>query len=243
VTSRSSVGIVARRITARGPLGTAFESVDLEAEPGDLVAVTGPAGSGRSSLLLAVAGRLRLVAGELIVGGHRLPMRSAAVRKLVAVARARPAIDLDQRLRVEELIIERCVTAPRSTTGTRVTAALRLLGIDPPRDALLIELHPAEQTLLACALAVATDPGAVVVDDLDQGLEPGDIPWVWRALRAVAGTGCTVVASADAPPPHPVPADVAVRLPHRSALERAATAAAQATATVVARQDEKGGAP
>jgi ABC-2 type transport system ATP-binding protein len=123
-----------------------------------------------------------------------------------------------------------------------VTDALRLLGIDPPRDALLIELHPAEQTLLACALAVATDPGAVVVDDVDEGLEPGDIPWVWRGLQAVAGTGCTVVASADAPPPHPVPADVIVRLPHRSALERAAVARAQGT-TVVARQDEKGGAP
>lgn len=236
VSSVSSVGIVARRITACGPLGTAFESVDLEAEPGDLVAVTGPAGSGRSSLLLAVAGRLRLVAGELIVGGYRLPMRSPAVRKLVAVARARPAIDLDQRLRVEELIVERCVTAPRSTTGARVAAALRLLGIDPPRDALLFELHPAEQTLLACALAVATGPGAVVVDDVDEGLEPGDVPWVWRALHAVAGTGCTVVASAGAPPPQPVPADVVVRLPHRSALERAAAA-------LVERVDEKGGAP
>jgi ABC-2 type transport system ATP-binding protein len=236
VTSRSGVGIVARRITARGPLGTAFEAVDLEAEPGALVAVTGPGGSGRSSLLLALAGRLRLVAGQLSVGGHQLPTRSAAVRKLVAVARARPGIDLDERLRVAELITERCVTAPSSTTGATVTAALRLLGIDPPRDALLIELHPAEQTLLACALAVATDPGAVVIDDVEDGLEPGDLPWVWRALHAVAGTGCTVVASAGAPPPNPVPADVVVRLPHRSALERAAAARAE-------RVDAKGGAP
>jgi ABC-2 type transport system ATP-binding protein len=236
VTSSSSVGIVARRITARGPLGTAFESVDLEAEPGNLVAVTGPGGSGRSSLLLALAGRLRLVAGQLSVGGYRLPMRSAAVRRLVAVARARPAIDLDPRLRVEELVVERCVTAPRSTTTASVTAALCLLGIDPPRGALLVDLHPAEQTLLACALAVATGPGAVVIDDVDEGLEPGDVPWVWRALHAVAGTGCTVVASACAPPPHPVPADVVVRLPHRSALERAAAARAE-------RVDAKGGAP
>jgi ABC-type branched-subunit amino acid transport system ATPase component len=227
VTSATSVGIVARRITAAGPLGAAFEAVDLEADPGDLVAVTGPAGSGRSSLLLALGGRLRLVAGQLSVGGHRLPAGSAAVRKLVAVARVRPSVDLDQRLRVQELIVERCVTAPRSTTGPKVTAALRLLGIDPPRDALLIDLHPAEQTLLACALAVATDPGALVIDAVDEGLEPGDVPWVWRAMHAVAGTGCTVVASACAPPPHPVPADVVVRLPHRSALERAAAARAK----------------
>jgi ABC-2 type transport system ATP-binding protein len=236
VTSRSGVGIVARKITARGPLGPAFQAVDLEAEPGSLVAVTGPGGSGRSSLLLALAGRLRLVAGELIVGGYRLPMRSAAVRRLVAVARARPAIDLDQRLRVQELMVEPTLISPGWASAESVTAALRLLGIDPPPDALAIDLHPAEQTLLATALAVATEPGAVVVDDVDEGLEPGDLPWVWRALRAVAGSGCTVVASADAPPPDPVPADVVVRLPHRSALERAAAARAE-------RVDAKGGAP
>lgn len=236
MTSRSSVGIVARRITARGPLGPAFQAVDLEAEPGSLVAVAGPGGSGRTSLLLALAGRLRLVAGQLTVGGYRLPVRSAAVRRLVAVARARPAIDLDQRLRVRELMVERCLIAWRSASAESIAATLGLLGIDPPRDALVCDLHPAEQTLLACALAVATDPGAVVVDDVDQGLEPGDVPWVWRALRAVAGTGCTVVASAGAPPPDPVPADVVVRLPHRSELERAAAARAE-------RVDAKGGAP
>ncbi len=236
MTSRSSVGIVARRITARGPLGPAFQAVDLEAEPGSLVAVAGPGGSGRTSLLLALAGRLRLVAGQLTVGGYRLPVRSAAVRRLVAVARARPAIDLDQRLLVRELIVERRLIAWRSASAESIAAALGLLGIDPPGDALVCDLHPAEQTLLACALAVATDPGAVVVDDVDEGLEPGDVPWVWRALRAVAGTGCTVVASTGAPPPDPVPADVVVRLPHRSALERAAAARAE-------RVDAKGAAP
>jgi ABC-2 type transport system ATP-binding protein len=236
VTSRSSVGIVARKITARGPMGPAFQAVDLEAEPGSLVAVTGPGGSGRSSLLLALAGRLRLVAGELAVGGYRLPMRSAAVRRLVAVARVRPAIDLDQRLRLQELLGEPYLTAPRDASTASIAAALSLLRIDPPRDALLADLHPAEQTLLACVLAVATEPGAIVIDDVDQGLEPGDVPWVWRALRAVVGTGCTVVASASAPPPDPVPADVVVRLPHRSVLERAAASRAE-------RVDAKGEAP
>jgi ABC-2 type transport system ATP-binding protein len=234
--SRPEVGIVASRITARGPLGPAFQAVDLEAEPGSLVAVTGPGGSGRSSLLLALAGRLRLVAGQLTVGGFRLPMRSATVQRLVAIARVRPAIDLERRLRVQELMLERRLISPSSTNSRSVAGAFGLLRIDPPREALLMDLHPAEQVLLACALAVATEPGAIVIDDVDQGLEPGDVPWVWRALRAVAGTGCTVVASAGAPPPEPVPADVVVRLPHRSTLERAASARADRT-------DAEGGPP
>lgn len=234
--SRPEVGIVASRITARGPLGPAFQSVDLEASPGGLVAVTGPGGSGRSSLLLALAGRLRLVAGQLTVGGYPLPERSAAVQRLVAVARVRPAVDLDQRLRVQELMLERRLVSGGQASDRSIAAAFALLSIDPPRQALLADLHPAEQALLACALAAATEPGAIVIDDVDQGLEPGDVPWVWRALRAVAGSGCTVVAAAGAPPPEPVPADVIVRLPHRSTLERAAGARAE-------RVDAKGGSP
>jgi ABC-2 type transport system ATP-binding protein len=233
--TRSGVGIVARSITARGPLGPAFQAVDLEAEPDSLVAVSGPGGSGRSSLLLALAGRLRLVAGQLTVGGQHLPAGSAAVRRLVAVARVRPAIDFDRRLRVQEVIAEQGIVAPSSASGPSIAAALGLLRIDPPPEALVAELHPAEETLLACALALTTEPGAIVIDDVDQGLEPGDVPWIWRALRAVAGTGCTVVATADAPPPDPVPADVVVQLPHRSALERAAAARAEQV-------DAKGGA-
>ncbi len=236
MTSRSSVGIVAAGITARGPDGPTFQGVDLEALPGSLVAVTGPGGSGRTSLLLALAGRFRLVAGQLSVGGHQLPRRAAAVRQLVAVARARPAVDLDERLRVRELVAERPLLSRRQATTESIVAALRLVAVDPARDALAGELHPAERTLLALALAVAEDPAAVVVDDVDDGLTPRDLPWVWRALRAVAGTGRTVVASAAAPP-DPEQADVVVRLPHRSALERA-TAARAARVT-----GGKGGAP
>ncbi len=232
------VGIVARSITGHGPLGAVFQAVDLEAAPGELVAVTGPGRSGRTSLLLAIAGRFPLVAGELLVGGHRLPKEAAAVRRLVAVARALPAVDLDERLRVHELATERGLLGrrKRAVSDDAVTAALGLVGIDPPRHALVGELHPAERTLLACALAIAEHPAAVVVDDVDDGLEPGDLPWVWRALRAIAGSGRTVVASANAPPTDPVHADRLVRLTHRSALRRAAAARAEL-------MDPLGGAP
>jgi ABC-2 type transport system ATP-binding protein len=238
VRSGLGIGIVARSITGHGPLGATFQSVDLEAAPGDLIAVTGPGGSGRTSLLLALAGRFPLVAGELLVGGHPLPAEAAAVRRLVAVARARPSIDLDERLRVHELATERGLLGRRrrAATADAVTAALGLVGIDPPRDAPIGELHPAERALLACALAVAENPAAVIVDDVDHGLEPGDRPWVWRALRAIAGSGRTVVASAGEPPTDPVRADQWVRLMHRPTLQRAASARAE-------RMDLLGGAP
>lgn len=86
----AGVDVVARGASVRGPRGPVFEGVDLDVPAGGLLAVHGPAGSGRTSLLLALAGRMRLSGGAVRVGGHVLPAEGRRVRRLVAVARAAP---------------------------------------------------------------------------------------------------------------------------------------------------------
>src|SRR5699024_3485382 len=58
-----------RGLGLRGSQGWAFRDVDLTAAAGDLVVLAGPSGSGRSALLLAIAGRLRASTGDLEVVG------------------------------------------------------------------------------------------------------------------------------------------------------------------------------
>ena len=69
--------------TGLGLMGGAdwiFRDVDLTVAPGALAAVVGPAGSGRSSLLLTLAGRMRSTAGTLSVLGHKKPGFSGSWR-------------------------------------------------------------------------------------------------------------------------------------------------------------------
>src|SRR5690348_6780189 len=63
VVSADGLGLRTRR-------GWVFRDVSLRVEPGELVAVTGPAGSGRTSLLLALAGHFRTTEGTYALAGR-----------------------------------------------------------------------------------------------------------------------------------------------------------------------------
>src|SRR5699024_1399102 len=90
----------------RGSRGWAFRAVDLVAQPGDLVVITGASGTGGSPLLLAIAGRLQPTAGSLeaagctVAGDRRNHRALKRARERVAVARLADHICLDGNLSV-----------------------------------------------------------------------------------------------------------------------------------------------
>jgi ABC-type branched-subunit amino acid transport system ATPase component len=203
------VGITGRGLTARGPSGSVFENIDLQIHPGELAVVTGASGTGRTCMLLALSGRLRLVAGTLKVAGLTLPRRAGTARKLLVAARLRPGVELEPQHRVRQVVRER-----EMISGVRRESIARgfdLVGIDPRPSVLVGDLHPVDQLLLAVALAAAAEPAGIVVDDVDHGLPQQHVARAWSALRAVARTGTTVLASALDPPDE---CDAIVDLPH-----------------------------
>lgn len=195
------IAIIAKNVTTVGPNGPVFESVSVEISAGTLGVVVGSSGAGRTSLLLAFAGRMKVVAGQLTVGGLSIPQDAARVRGLVALARAEPAYRLDPRLRVRELITERRLIGGKHFTAANLAAASDLLGIDPPPKAFVGDLAPAQQILFATALAASEEPGAVVVDDADMGCTAEEREYVWDALQKLTFRGFTVLASSTSPPP------------------------------------------
>ncbi|WP_433662603.1 ATP-binding cassette domain-containing protein [Nocardia sp. CA-128927] len=196
------VDVVASNLAARGSAGCAFENVYLEIPAGRLAVVVGSAGSGRTSLLWALAGRLRLVTGRLVVGGRRYDEQPRAIQDLVAVARLDPGCVLDPRLRVGEVIDERALIGGARFTAATLDATFAAMGVAAPAAQLQVgELAPGEQLVLAVALAAAQQPGAIVVDDVGAGCTGGEARWVWECLRALTDHGCTVIAAASESPP------------------------------------------
>ncbi|MCC9309589.1 ABC transporter ATP-binding protein [Kitasatospora sp. RB6PN24] len=189
----------------------------MDVPAGGLLVAHGPAGSGRTVLLLALAGRMRLTTGAVRVGRATVPGRGAhRIRQLVGIARADSAVELERRLRVAESIAERRWT-DRAVTVRGVVTAAHLLGVRLRGSTLVEDLTPLDALLFATALALAARPAVLVVDNVGRGCPDLQRERAWQALQAVRATGCTVLASATQPPPDPAPGTVLLELPRRSA--------------------------
>ncbi len=205
----------------KGPRGWAFRGVSGAAAPGSLVALAGPSGTGRTCLLLALTGRMRIKEGHADVGGLRLPRKMAAVRRISALAHVPGVSDLDQAFTVGEHLREAALLRrrfdgsplallrPRAERAAenrrRIDAALATAGLDPqslPKGerTSVRDLERLEALRLSLALALVGEPRLLAVDDTDLKLGEADEAAVWTALRAVADSGVTVLAvCAEAP--------------------------------------------
>ncbi|WAZ21151.1 ATP-binding cassette domain-containing protein [Streptomyces cinnabarinus] len=211
----AGVGVTARGLGLEGPRGWAFRDVSFEADPGSLIAVEGPSGSGRTCLLLALTGRMKATEGTAEVGGAGLPKQLGAARQVSALAHVPGVTDLDPALTVAEHLHERALLqrrfggslrgllrprAERATeTRLRVERALTAAGLE--REALpkgsrtaVRDLERVEALRLSVALALIGAPGLLGVDDTDLKLSDTERAEVWALLRSIAEAGTTVVA-------------------------------------------------
>ncbi|MDN0194757.1 ATP-binding cassette domain-containing protein [Streptomyces sp. S.PNR 29] len=209
------VGVSAEGFGLKGPRGWAFRGVAFDAEPGSLIAVEGPSGSGRTCLLLALTGRMKATEGTATVGGAGLPKQLSAVRRVSALAHVPGVTDLDPALTVGEHLRERALLQrrfgdslrgllrPRSERTAearlRIDSALDATGLDLtalPKGArtAVRDLERLEALRLSVALALIGRPSLLGVDDTDLKLSDAERGEVWALLRSLAEAGTTVVA-------------------------------------------------
>jgi len=158
----------------------AVNVLDLHVADGELVALFGPAGSGKTSALRMIAGIEPLVSGRVLIGDEDVTAVHPAQR---GVAMVFAGFSVSERLTIADHI--GLPLAP----GADVTSAASAVGLDR-LDRRVKALSPLERQLLALARAIAVEPRLLLLDEPIAGLDELDsarlrdrIMHVHRALR------------------------------------------------------------
>ena len=182
--------LTARNLSA-GYVGVpVVHGVDLTVRPGEVVALLGLNGAGKTTTMLALAGVLARMGGEVDVLGRTAPRPHLLARRGLACVRQGQAP-------FAGLTVAEHLRLARGGDGADRSAVLdRLPALRPLLDRQATVLSGGEQRMLALALALATRPKLLLVDELSLGLAPQVVGNLLRTIREIAdedGVGVLVV--------------------------------------------------
>ncbi|HSF96298.1 MAG TPA: ABC transporter ATP-binding protein [Thermohalobaculum sp.] len=177
---------------------TALRDASLAVTPGELVAVMGPSGSGKSSLMNLIGLLDRPTGGRLRIMGEEVTVASAdrqawlRNRHIGFVFQAYHLMPRRTALgNVELPLIYRGL--PRRERLRRAEAALDRVGLTHRAAALPPAMSGGEQQRVAIARALVTDPQIIVADEPTGALDSRSGELVLDLLGACCGEGRAVV--------------------------------------------------
>jgi ABC-type Mn2+/Zn2+ transport system ATPase subunit len=185
----------AHGVTVRYGRFVAVEAVDVALASGDLVALVGRNGAGKSSLLRAMAG-LTGYQGTVLRHADACHHRRGEVRVAYVPQRAAPRWDLPISVRqaatTGRLDPRRWWRRPDSADRLVVQAALARLDLTALADRPVATLSGGQAQRLLLARALAQEPDVLLLDEPCDGLDAASVARLLAALRQLADDGIAV---------------------------------------------------
>jgi len=177
--------------------------IDLEVAAGETIALLGPSGGGKSTLLRCINGLTNFDAGEIRVGDVTLgPTRDPRESRLAARG-ARALVGMvfqDFQLFPHMTALENVVEAPVHVRGEdpraareRARALLDRVGLLAREGAYPRELSGGQKQRVAIARALAMEPRALLCDEITSALDPELKGEVLAVIEKLKGDGMTLV--------------------------------------------------
>ncbi len=184
-----------------------LKGISLAVQPGEVMCLLGPSGSGKSTFLRCINHLEKINGGRLSVDGRLVGYRQQGDRlyelRESEVARERADIgmvfqrfNLFPHMTALENVIEapiRVRKRPRAAAVERGEHLLGSVGLADKRDAYPAQLSGGQQQRVAIARALAMDPKLMLFDEPTSALDPELVDEVLDTMRALAGSGMTMV--------------------------------------------------
>ncbi len=201
ITADADIAIRARNVTLT--LGTSeapiqiLKGIDLDIASGSSVAILGPSGSGKSSLMAILSGLEQASAGDVMVAG--ISYRALDEDALARARRGRIGIVLQSFHLLPTMTALENVAVPMELAGVpdafaRAEAELAAVGLGHRMGHYPVQLSGGEQQRVAIARAVAGGPDIVFADEPTGNLDGGTSGTIIELLFArQAAAGATLL--------------------------------------------------
>ncbi|HET7529359.1 MAG TPA: ATP-binding cassette domain-containing protein [Mycobacteriales bacterium] len=171
--------------------------VDLDVEPGEIVALLGTNGAGKSTLLKAVSGLVRPTAGSIIFDGHDISRATPLETTALGIVQVPGGKAVFPTLTVAEHFKASCWLYARQDAQEVAARTQQVMEMFPRLverwDQLAGDLSGGEQQQLALGMAFVARPRLLVIDELSLGLAPVIVERLLDAVRAIHAEGATIV--------------------------------------------------
>jgi len=201
-------------MTKRAMPGGRLAHVDLDARRGSVVALIGPAGSGKSLTFACITGARRPTRGRVRYFGYELRGRAQErIAKLGLVRTHQQPRAFGAMTVFETVLVGALVRRPRlSRAQAHAREILAHSGLVDRADATFAQLDEIDRRRLELARALATDPQVLLVDDCAAGLEPSAAAELGTILGTAHERGVTIVMAARSLDACPLRADSIVEI-------------------------------
>ena len=170
----------------------AVDGMGVAVEAGTIHGIIGPNGSGKTTFLGLLSGTYRADRGTILLDGRRLDRLSAHRTVEAGVARTFQTTRLFPRWTLGENLL--VASGVRGGAGPDAAALLELTGLAGRGGIACAALSNAEQRLAMIAVALATRPRLLLLDEPAVGMAPAEAAALARAIRRVRDTlGVTVM--------------------------------------------------
>jgi len=173
---------------------TVGRGLDVKLAPGEVLALLGPNGGGKTTLLKTLLGLIKAKAGEVRLGDK--PLAGYSIRERARVVAYVPQVHIGTfAFTVETVVLMgrtahgTLFSAPSARDRAVTRAVLERFDIARLAQRPYTQISGGERQLVLLARALAQEPRFVVLDEPTASLDFGNQGKVMREIRALAASG------------------------------------------------------
>ena len=166
---------------------TATDGLDLSVEHGELFALLGVNGAGKTTAIKMLSCLTLPTSGSASVGGYDVITESHRVKEIIAVSPQESAIALNLSVRENLEFICGIHGFSKEKADEKLNEISHRLGLDEILDKRASKLSGGCQRRLSIAMALISEPGVLFLDEPTLGLDVISRSELWDIIRSLKG--------------------------------------------------------